>query len=152
LGEQLAFGFTQGLSENGEESELTPGPVEVRNRSDVIHDPVIAETIDKFFRERSEELILVVDPDGESRKIPLRLLAFVDRLDRAPYSHLQYTPGRSEPVYVVSGSGEVRPAEQVSALINFLGKSRRRQARVFIDSRAEPAILALVGKSLKQWV
>ncbi|MBF0454359.1 MAG: HD domain-containing protein [Magnetococcales bacterium] len=152
LGEQLAFGFQQTRSEKGVVSKLTPGPVEKRSCSTVIHDPTIAEAIDLFFRKRANDPIQVTDPDGTTRKVPLGLLVYVDRLDRSPYAHLQYTPGRSDPVYVVSGDQKVLPAEQVSGLINFLGKSHRRQARVFVDPRAESSILALVQQELKQWV
>ena len=150
--EQLAFGFEDTDEENGVAATLTPGPVAERVCTDIIHDPTIAKTIDNFFRDRAEELITVSEPNGATRKIPLHLLVFVDRLDRAPYSNMQYTPGRCEAVYVVSDSGEVRPAQRVSALINFLGNSRRRQARIFMDPRAEKAILAMVQKELKQWM
>jgi uncharacterized protein len=154
-----------------ESSPQTPGQAELRwkcrlfrdrrpvyrrifwqDRSDVIHDTAVAKKVDAFFRERAEEPILVQDPDGVDRHIPLRLLVYVDRLSRAPYANLQYTPGSSEPVYVVSGNGDVSPAEEVSDLIGFLGKSHRRQARVFVDPRAEATILTMVEKELPKWV
>ncbi|MBF0448000.1 MAG: HD domain-containing protein [Magnetococcales bacterium] len=152
LGEQLAFGFQQTQGKNGLASELTPGPVDEKESSDIIHDSIIAEAIDLFFKERAETLIEVVSVDGQPRQVPLHLLVYVDRLERSPYAHLQYTPGQSDPVYVVSDSGSVQPAEKASSLIHFLGKSHRRQARVFVDPRAESAILKLVQHSLKQWI
>ncbi|MBF0357583.1 MAG: HD domain-containing protein [Magnetococcales bacterium] len=121
-----------------------------KNRSDVIHDTAMAKIVERFFAQRGEEMLLVEDPDGSKRQVPLRLLVYVDCLDRAPYANLQYTSGRAEPVYVVSGSGEVRPAEEVSDLISFLGKSHRRQVRVFIDPRAEKSVLNMVQQELIQ--
>lgn len=150
--EQLAFGFEQEIHETGSTSRLTPGPVEERYYSDLIHDVAIAETIDQFFRERRDQRLTVTDPDGSQRQIPLRLLVHVDRLARSPYAHMQYTPGHSEPVYVVSSDGEVQAAEKVSPLIHFLGQSHRRQARVFVDPRAEVGVLALVRHHLQPWV
>ncbi|MBF0380194.1 MAG: HD domain-containing protein [Magnetococcales bacterium] len=119
-------------------------------RSDVITDSAMAKIVENFFSKRAEELLDVKDVDGSIRKIPLRLLVYVDSLDRAPYSHLQYTSGRSEPVYVVSGSRVVRPAEEISDLISFLGKNNRRQVRVFVDPQAEKTVLNMVEQELNQ--
>ncbi len=123
-----------------------------KSGADVIHDPEIAKLVDQFFRQRGDEGIAVLDIGGETHSVPLRLLVFVDRLHRAPYANMQYTAGRAEPVYVVAENGAVRPAEEVSDLIGFLGKSHRRQARVFVDPRAEAAVLDMVAKGLPGWM
>jgi uncharacterized protein len=118
--------------------------------SDVITNSAMAKIVENFFHERAEKLLEIKDEQGNIRQIPLRLLVYVDYLDRAPYAHLQYTSGHSEPVYVVSSGGEIRPAEEISDLISFLGKNNRRQVRVFVDPQAEKTILNMVEQELNQ--
>jgi hypothetical protein len=118
-------------------------------RGDQLHDGVLADYVERFFHKERERLIAVQDDAGMSWWVPLQVLVRVDRLERAPYAHLQYMAGRVEPIWTVhEGSGRadgvVRPAEQVSTLIDQLGGSRRRVARVFVDPRALSAVEELL--------
>ena len=128
---RLAWRFNQGEGGKGEV---------------IIHDPQAADALERFFRERGEMLLTIEDPDGNTRDLPLALLARVDRLERAPYGALQYLSGEQDPIFVVDGTGEVQAAEQVSPRINLLGHRPRRLARVFVDPRAEKAVAELVKR------
>ncbi|MBF0428374.1 MAG: HD domain-containing protein [Magnetococcales bacterium] len=124
-----------------------------RIKTEIIHDEAIAEAIEQFFQQHGDTLLTVRDGDsGWMREVPLRLLVQVDRLDRAPYAHLQYAAGRSDPVYVIDGMGHVLPAEAVSTRIHFLGVSRRRLVRVFVDPRVKGQVMALLQGEFRQWM
>ncbi|MEO5362850.1 MAG: HD domain-containing protein [Magnetococcus sp. DMHC-8] len=117
--------------------------------SEQIHDPDVADAVERFFQQMGQTRLSVRTPGGEEWVLPLSLLVRVDRLERAPYAHLQYMAGRVEPILTVeegrgAGSAVVRPAEQVSTLIDQLGGSRRRLARVFVDPRAVSAVAGLL--------
>ncbi|MEO5331518.1 MAG: HD domain-containing protein [Magnetococcus sp. YQC-5] len=121
--------------------------------TEIIHDLAIAEAVDRFFQERGNDCVMVRDGDGSrERSLPLRLLVQVDRLERAPYAHLQYAAGRADPVYVIDASGQVLPAEAVSSRIHFLGESQRRLARVFVDPRVESRVVALLRHAFPDWM
>ncbi len=120
-----------------------PGMVGGNERID---DPAVAALVSDFFTERAEEPISLPDGEGGHRTLPLKLLARVDRVERAPYAHLQYMSGRADPIHVVDGTGRVLPAERASAQINLLGQSRRRLVQVFVDPRAVDAVKALVAE------
>lgn len=121
---------------------------EGKHPSDMIRDADLASALDLFFREMEDEPISVAEPGGGvPREMPLNLLVFVDRLERAPYAHLQYAvgpKGGGDPVFVLDGSGIPAPAEEASRHINFLGHDRWRVARVFVDPRAEAAVKDLI--------
>ena len=117
--------------------------------SEQIHDPLVADAVDRFFQEKGQTRLTIAYPDGSQGAVPLSLLVRVDRLERAPYAHLQYMAGKVEPILTVEegrGSTEavIRPAERVSTLIDQLGGSRRREARVFVDPRAVAEVEALL--------
>lgn len=117
--------------------------------SEQIHDPDVADAVDQFFQQMGQTRVMICNPDGSQVSLPLFLLVRVDRLERAPYAHLQYMAGQVEPILTVQegqGTGQtvICPAEQVSTLIDRLGGSRRREARVFVDPRAVPAVEALL--------
>ncbi|MBF0402138.1 MAG: HD domain-containing protein [Magnetococcales bacterium] len=115
--------------------------------SEQIHDPEAADAVDRFFQQMGQTLVTVYQPDGDHWRLPLYLLVRVDRLERAPYAHLQYMAGKVEPILTVSeegGQSVIRPAEHVSTLIDQLGGSRRRLARVFVDPRAVTAVERLL--------
>lgn len=116
--------------------------------SEEIHDPEAASAVDHFFQEMAHTPLTVYHPDGTHWILPLYLLVRVDRLERAPYAHLQYMAGKVEPIWTVEEQGRshgvIRPAEHVSTLINQLGGSRRRLARVFVDPRAVTAVEELL--------
>ncbi|MEO5352981.1 MAG: HD domain-containing protein [Magnetococcus sp. XQGC-1] len=120
--------------------------------SEQIHDPVAADAVDHFFQQMAQTRLTVGYPDGSQQALPLYLLVRVDRLERAPYAHLQYMAGRVEPILTVeegrgSGRAVIRPAEQVSTLIDQLGGSRRRELRVFVDPRAMQGVEALLREA-----
>lgn len=115
--------------------------------SEVIEEPGLAQAVEGFFLERAETLIAL-----DHGSVPLRLLTRVDRLDRAPYAHLQYMAGRENPIHVVDGGNPPRAAEHASGLINFLGQCRRRQARVFVDPRALEAVTGMVRERFENVV
>ncbi|MBF0178797.1 MAG: HD domain-containing protein [Magnetococcales bacterium] len=121
--------------------------------TDVIHDPEIAGAVDEWIRRHGEERLPVRDPEsGTTSGLPLRLLVLVDRLERAPYAHLQYATGRADPVLVSDGPGPPRPAEEVSARIHFLGGCRRRLARVFVDPRVAGEVTELLRGAGADWM
>lgn len=109
--------------------------------SEQIHDAEIADAVDGFFQKKRQTRLTVRYPDGTLGTLPLYLLVQVDRLERAPYAHLQYTTGKADPILTIEEGGgysskhTMRPAEHASALINQLGGSRRKLARVFVDPR-----------------
>ncbi|MBF0126163.1 MAG: hypothetical protein HQM02_03030, partial [Magnetococcales bacterium] len=115
--------------------------------TEIIHDPEIAAAVDDFFQRHGEDEI-----DVGRQRLPLRLLVQVDRLDRAPYAHLQYATGRADPVYVTDGTGQVLPAEAVSSRIHFLGGCQRRLARVFVDPRVEEVVVSLLRNTFNAWI
>ncbi|WP_130471495.1 HD domain-containing protein [Candidatus Magnetaquicoccus inordinatus] len=115
--------------------------------SDQLHDRELADHVELFFQQERQRLLEVEDARGRRWQVPLSLLVRVDRLERAPYAHLQYMAGKVEPIWTVmegDRQGLVRPAEQVSPLIDQLGGSRRRVARVFVDPRALSAVEGLL--------
>ncbi|MBF0620424.1 MAG: HD domain-containing protein [Magnetococcales bacterium] len=116
--------------------------------SDLIVDPQLADHLETFLSAIADQTMKVVEPNGQERRVPLRLLVYLDRLSRSPYAHLQYDPGQAEPVYVLDSAGQVVPAESASSQINFLGQNRRRVARLFVDPRAEQAVTILLREQL----
>ncbi|MBF0182914.1 MAG: HD domain-containing protein [Magnetococcales bacterium] len=117
--------------------------------SDQLHDGELADQVELFFQQHGDTRIAVQEGEESPRQVPLSLLVRVDRLERSPYAHLQYMPGKVEPIWTVTAgsaaqAGLVRPAEQVSTLIDQLGGSRRRVARVFVDPRALSAVERLL--------
>lgn len=126
------------------------GQMEVARVSEQLHDPEVVDAVDAFFQKMSQMLLTVLHPDGKTGKLPLYLLVRVDRLERAPYAHLQYMPGEAEPILTVeeerghASHSTVLPAEYVSALVNQLGGSRRMLARVFVDPRVVAEVEALL--------
>ncbi|MBF0463146.1 MAG: HD domain-containing protein [Magnetococcales bacterium] len=122
--------------------------------SEQIHDPAVADAVDQFFQQRGHTPVTVQHPDGTHGVLPLYLLARVDRVERAPYAHLQYMAGKVEPIQTVEegqgvGRAIIRPAERVSTLIDQLGGSRRREARVFVDPRAVKAVESLLREQFR---
>lgn len=119
--------------------------------SEEIHDPEVADAVDHFFQQMAHTPLTVHHPDGTHWIMPLHLLVRVDRLERAPYAHLQYMAGKVEPIWTVTEQGDkpvvIRPAEHISTLIDQLGGSRRRLARVFVDPRAVTAVAELVRRA-----
>ncbi|MEO5376493.1 MAG: HD domain-containing protein [Magnetococcus sp. DMHC-6] len=112
--------------------------------SDLILDSEAAQAVIDFFRATRGHLLSIQAPDGSFLEVPLGLLVWVDRLERASYAHLQYTAGQTDPIYVVEASGRVRPAEHVLERIDFLGRSHRRQIRVFVDPLAQEAVIDFI--------
>ena len=118
--------------------------------SDQIHNPEVADAVDHFFQEMRQTPLRVHNPDGETWELPLYLLVQVDRLERAPYAHLQYMPGKADPILTVAEEGRggtsplILPAEHASALIHQLGGSRRKSSRVFVDPRVVTEVEALL--------
>ncbi|MBF0145444.1 MAG: HD domain-containing protein [Magnetococcales bacterium] len=145
---QLSFGFTPFPGGVALDPTLRAAP----QATDLIHDPQLVERVERFFRDHDEDMIATPQEDGGYLNVPLRLLARVDRIQRAPYSHLQYDPLGADPVYVITQEGTVRPAEQVSPLVHFLGQSRRRLARVFVDPRVTDQVRALALEGLSPWL
>lgn len=135
-----------GTAESGTEEPSEPGETAPDGSSDLIRDPRVAQALDQLFRSLAHTPLPVETPGAGNFPVPLGLLVHVDRLERTPYAHLQYTADRADPVYVVDGSQRVRPAEHASARINFLGHSRRSLARVFVDPRAEGAVCRLLAE------
>lgn len=121
--------------------------------TEVMHEAAMVEEVDRFFHQRAEWLVPVREGEHEEvRRLPVRLLVQVDRLDRAPYARLQYATGRADPVYVTDGSDQVWPAEAISERIFFLGGSQRRLARVFVDPRAEEVVISWLQDAFKGWI
>ncbi|MEO5339192.1 MAG: HD domain-containing protein [Magnetococcus sp. MYC-9] len=112
--------------------------------SEQIHDLEAADAVDRFFQQEAQTLLTVQHVDGSQWRLPLYLLVRVDRLERAPYAHLQYMAGKVEPILTVDEGQVVRPAEHVSTLIDQLGGSRRRLARVFVDPRVVAEVEGLL--------
>ncbi|MBF0369720.1 MAG: HD domain-containing protein [Magnetococcales bacterium] len=113
--------------------------------SDLLPDRASADALELFFHQEQDRMVAVADDSGELHMRPLKLLVQMDQLERAPYAHLQYAVSLSDPIHVVD-SGGVRAAEEASAHVNFLGHSRRRLARVFVDPRARGAVESLLKK------
>ncbi|MBF0309550.1 MAG: HD domain-containing protein [Magnetococcales bacterium] len=113
--------------------------------SDIIVEAQAVEALDTFCRSQADTLLEAPLPGKPQHRAPLRLLATLDRVDRAPYAHLQYASDGHAPIYALCG-GEVKPAEEVSPLIHFLGQNRRQWARLFVDPRAMPALAALLRR------
>ena len=126
------------------------GQTEAMRVSEQIHDPQVADAVDNFFQKMSQTRLTLSYPDGKEWQLPLYLLVRVDRLERAPYANVQYMAGKVDPILTVAEeSGHalhhtVIPAEHASALINQLGGSRRKLARVFVDPRVMAEVEALL--------
>ncbi|MBF0162359.1 MAG: HD domain-containing protein [Magnetococcales bacterium] len=117
-----------------------------------IHDLAAADAVDHFFQQMAQTPLTIGQLDGTQQQLPLSLLVRVDRLERAPYAHLQYMAGKVEPIFTVAegrGPPLIRPAEQVSTLIDQLGGSRRRLARVFVDPRVVGEVEALLRATFR---
>ncbi|MEG3639511.1 HD domain-containing protein [Magnetococcus sp. PR-3] len=125
--------------------------------TDVIIDADAAESLHHFLKEHRDYPITISQPDNKEKwNVPLALLVHVDSIHRAPYAHMQYAIGSRGSIPVLDGSGYLRPAEQASERINFLGHCRRKQARVFVDRRALNAVMLLIRQKfqhplLKLW-
>lgn len=148
---QLSFGFTPSPDLSGP-VVLDPQAAEQPHATELIHDIELMEKVDRFFRDHGDISVPTPLEGGEVLNVPLRLLARVDRIHRAPYSHLQYDPQGADPVYVITQEGTVRPAEQVSPLVHFLGQSRRRLARVFVDPRVVTPVREMARVHLAPWL
>lgn len=148
---QLTLGFAQATAATGQNT-LDLGTNEQPQATDLIHDPELMAKVERFFREHCETLIPTPQENGQTVEVPLRLLARVDRIHRSPYAHLQYDPKGEEPIYVITQEETVRPAEQVSELVHFLGQNRRRLARVFVDPRVVTPIRQLALNRLAPWL
>ncbi|MBF0158366.1 MAG: HD domain-containing protein [Magnetococcales bacterium] len=116
--------------------------------SEWLESPETADLVANWLQQRAEDLIDVTDLEGHHYQVPLRLLVYVDRLNRTPYSHQHYTVHAADPIYVMDQSGAVRAAEQVSQRIHFLGQQHRQFVRIFVDPRALQPITQLVAS---QW-
>ncbi|HIJ85175.1 MAG: metal dependent phosphohydrolase [Magnetococcales bacterium] len=149
--EQLSFGFTPASDLTGTVA-LEPWMGERGGTTDLIHDAELMEKVERFFRDHGETLIPTPQENGGVLEVPLRLLARVDRIHRSPYAHLQYDPLGADPVYVITQEGMVRPAEQVSPLIHFLGQNRRRLARIFVDPRVVGRVRDMAKDRLAAWL
>lgn len=112
-------------------------------------DPEAADAVDRFFLDNSQTLLTLTSEEGVYWQMPLYLLVRVDRLERAPYAHLQYMPGKAEPIMVEDGFGVLLPAEHASEQINQLGQSRRKLAWVFCDPRVVPQVNQLLKDHFK---
>ena len=118
--------------------------------SEQIHDSDVADGVDAFFQKMRDVCLTVHHPEGGVCRVPLHLLVQVDRLERAPYAHLQYMAGKVAPILTVEDEAgpslhaAVRPAEHVSALIHQLGGGKRKLARVFVDPRVVAEVEALL--------
>ncbi|MBF0138612.1 MAG: HD domain-containing protein [Magnetococcus sp. DMHC-1] len=113
--------------------------------TDVIHDQQAASALEQFLAaQAATPLPLTLPGETDPHPVPLRFLVRMDSVERTPYAHLQYDADLQEPVFVLDGSGRVVAAERASNHINFLGHSRRRLARVFVDPRAHLAVATLL--------
>nr|CRH06299.1 Conserved protein of unknown function. Containing metal dependent phosphohydrolase (HD) domain [Candidatus Magnetococcus massalia] len=125
---------------NAADGTLQPGA------SDIIMEPEAAQAIALFFKEHGKQLLHISDGDSGTRwQVPLSLVVHVDTLQRAPYAHMQYAAGRAGSIPVMDGSGRILLAEEASEQINFLGHSRRRHARIFVDRRVFAQVRKLIG-------
>ncbi|MBF0108357.1 MAG: HD domain-containing protein [Magnetococcales bacterium] len=148
---QLSFGFLPPADVSGVMT-LEPMRREPELATDLIHDAALVERIERFFRDHEEEMIPTPQEDGSILAIPLRLLVRVDRIHRSPYIHpLDHSQG-TDPIHVITQEGKVCPAERESPLVHFLGLSRRRQARVFVDPRVVDRVHALARTCLAPWM
>ncbi|OSM04243.1 putative metal dependent phosphohydrolase [Magnetofaba australis IT-1] len=115
----------------------------------VIRDADAACALALFIQQQAHTPLSVTGNDGKSRNLPLALLVYVDQLERAPYAHLRYQAGHAEPVYAIDGAGRAMAAERISERIDFLGREKRRMARVYVDPRAVKAITALLQRQFR---
>ncbi|HAT50161.1 MAG: HD domain-containing protein [Nitrospirae bacterium] len=150
--EQLAFGFTNVGDSSQREMALDLNCGERSLATDLIQDADLMAKVERFFRDHGETPITTPQEDGGTLAVPLRLLARVDRIHRSPYAHLHYDPQGADPIYVITQEGTVKPAEQVSPLVHFLGLNRRRLARVFVDPRVVGTVQKMAQERLSPWL